>query len=317
MEKTKIELIYNERNGLEHINDLEDLRAPEKIKKTTIKNAKKINKLTKKYSVKSWYCLLIPLGIIILIISVVVIPPPFTMIGICLGLIIVFSYFGFLCYIRKKIHQKIQELITSISEDSYRVVKANGVYKTKFVKTKNGVKKREILTKIIFEIDQNKLDEYLLKNPDYDFGNKNGNQQSKPINYPNMTPNLQNQDGNFPQQNILVPHNQNYAENRPSFQNNDIPYNAQTQFPVQNLTNIQPFPTPTPTSGPGPDQNQQPFGGLPQAILRPNPNILNPNYQLNMPMNDPQNINGNQLIMPNNLNGDNQLPFPDLSLIHI
>ena len=272
MSKNKVTLDFDQSTGLRNISDLEDLKIPKSLQKKTIEQAEDLNKIFKKFRIKCWMFIFIPLGIIIAIVGFTVLPFSYKFVGFLLGFAIIGVTFGCIIYVSVKREKKMKKAIDEISEETDGVVRANPNYGTVWVRTSKGGRTQRIIKSVDFEVKSQRLETYLSKNRESAF---------------NM--------GQFAHQ-----HNPSFAQNNLPQMNSNPLYQNNTGPPMNSPYNMQPFPQNNQQFPPFPQNNQQlpPFGPLPQGMLRPNPHILDPNFG------NPQFQGGPGI-------GNNQLPFPN------
>ena len=200
--------------------DLEYLRVPKNIRDITIKCAKDVQKVAKKYTFKCWVCFLLQISLVLIIISLTIIKNYYKYVGVVLGMLLSFIFSFYLAHSTKKRNDKIKKAIKYINKATFGIVKTTLIYEYD--------DDHQFLTDVVFEINQKELQEHLPKR--LTFINVNANQNSKPVNFPNMTSHPQNNNGNnsnnFSQQNILNPINPTTRGNIETLVNNNIPYNC-------------------------------------------------------------------------------------------
>jgi hypothetical protein len=262
--QNSVNLMYHQAEGIKHYSDVNNLNAPKDSIEKAIDICEDITKMTKKYTVKLWCCILMPIGMVIMIISGLFVPSPtkYIVIVIGLGIVVIFPIMAFVFQSKKK--KQLNKLIEKFSKKTNGVINATPNYEMRTSYSKSGTRTFTVISSITLKVKQegNYNNQAVKQNNVYQGSNYNPPNTTLPMN--NTNPGTQMEHG------------------QPMFNPTDVNgghYSQPVNQPIEGGTNHYGY-----------------YSDVPNHMNNLNGNNPNPNLNPGMYQNNPYNNNPN---MPN------------------
>lgn len=144
-DKSSVTLKYEQTQGLLHVSDLQNLAVSTKYLKMAEDICDDITKATKKYSIRLWWCVLMPVGLVIMILCGIFVSSPWNFLCCLVGLCLVVFFPIMTCFYKSKKTKTIQKLISKFREKSDGILNATANYETHTTASKSGLRTYRVI----------------------------------------------------------------------------------------------------------------------------------------------------------------------------
>ena len=151
-DQNSVILMYHQAEGIKHSSDVNQLNAPKDIREKAIDICDDITKMTKKYTVRLWCCILMPIGMVVMIISGLFVPSPtkYILILLGLGILVIFPILVFVFKAKKK--KKINELIEKFAKKTNGIITATANHEVRTSYSKSGTRTFTVIGSITLRV---------------------------------------------------------------------------------------------------------------------------------------------------------------------